>query len=131
MLKKMLFAVLTATVFSLSMMMQAGAEDGSAEVVEDCRTETDQFCDYTVDEWSTVQTYTLEGYDLNPVYEQPSLTSEQRLGNEKIEMTVTFDTEEGQKTYEPGNMSEFQQFQIGSTWTLKLNALGGVLDVER
>ena len=104
--------------------------DGYAEVVEDCQTETEQYCDYTMDEWTTIQTYTLDGHDNFPVYEQPSLTSDQRLGNESIDMTVFFDTEEGQKSYTPENVSEFQQFQLGSTWSLKLNALGGVVGVE-
>jgi len=104
--------------------------DGYAEVVEDCQTETEQYCDYTMDEWTTIQTYPLDGHDNFPVYEQPSLTSDQRLGNESLDMTVFFDTEEGQKSYTPENVSEFQQFQLGSTWSLKLNALGGVVGVE-
>jgi ribosomal protein L40E len=105
--------------------------DGSAEIVEECHTESEQYCDYTVDEWTTIQTYTLDGHDLNPFYEQPNLSSGQRLGDESADYTVHFDTEDGEKTYNPGSVSEFQQFTIGSTWALKLNALGGVLSVER
>jgi ribosomal protein L40E len=105
--------------------------DGSAEIVEDCYTETEQYCDYTLDEWTTIQTYTLEGHDNFPVYEQPSITNDQRLGNESAEYTVFFSTEDGQKSYTPGDEAEFRQFQPGSTWTLSLNALGGVVGVER
>ena len=105
--------------------------DGSAEVVEDCRTEDTKYCDYTVDEWTTIQTYTLDGNDLYPVYEEPSLTRDQRLGNPDEEFAVTFSTEDGSKTYTPSTVTEFQQFQLGSTWTLKLNALGGVISAER
>ena len=105
--------------------------NGFAEVVEECHTESEQYCDYTVDEWATIQTYTLDGHDTFPVYEQPSLSSDQRLGDQSADLTVYFDTEKGEKTYSPDNVSEFQQFQIGSTWTLKLNALGGVVSVER
>ena len=105
--------------------------DGSAEVVEDCHTESEQYCNYTVDEWTTIQTYTLDGHDLNPYYEQPNISSDQRLGDESADYTVYFDTEKGEKTYNPGNESDFQQFQVGSTWTLKLNALGGVVSVEQ
>ncbi|HXF85684.1 MAG TPA: zinc ribbon domain-containing protein [Anaerolineales bacterium] len=104
--------------------------NGYSEVVEECETVTDTFCSYTVDEWQTVQTYTLEGNDLQPIYESPSLTSEQRLGDPSEEFTVTFSTEKGEKTYSPTTIAEFQQFTIGSTWTLKLNALGGVVSVE-
>jgi hypothetical protein len=104
--------------------------DGSAEVVEDCHTESEQYCDYTLDEWTTVQTYTLDGHDTFPVYAQPNFSSDQRLGNESVDYTVYFDTEKGEKTYNPGSLSEFENFLIGSEWTLKLNALGGVVNVE-
>ncbi|MBE0672769.1 MAG: zinc ribbon domain-containing protein [Anaerolineales bacterium] len=105
--------------------------NGFAEVVEECHTETQQYCSYTVDEWTTIQTYTLEGNDLNPIYENPSIFGEQRLGASSEVLTVYFSTPDGQETYTPGTVSEFQQYQIGSVWTLKLNALGGVLSVER
>ena len=105
--------------------------DGYAEVVEDCHTESERYCDYTVDEWATIQTYTLEGHDLYPVYEQPGLTSDQRLGDESADFTVYFETDKGTIDYSPDSLSEFQRYQIGSTWTLKLNAVGGVVDVSR
>ncbi|HSG42322.1 MAG TPA: hypothetical protein VLA72_04125, partial [Anaerolineales bacterium] len=105
--------------------------NGFSEVVEECHTETDQYCSYTVDEWTTIQTYTLEGNDLQPIYDSPSLSSDQRIGDEGEEFTVTFSTDDGTEVYSPGTVSEFQQFTIGSTWQLKLNALGGVVDVER
>ena len=105
--------------------------DGYAEVVEECHTEDTQYCDYTVDEWTTIQTYTLEGNDLYPEYEQPNITGEQRLGDAKEEFTVTFGTEKGPKTYTPDSVTEFQQFQVGSVWTIKLNAMGGVVSVEK
>ncbi len=105
--------------------------NGFAEVVQECHTESTQYCDYTVDEWNTIQTYTLEGNDLYPVYESPNISSDQRLGSSSETLTVIFSTDNGQETYSPSTESEFQQFQIGSVWTLKLNALGGVLSVER
>ena len=105
--------------------------NGYSEVVEECHTETQQYCSYTVDEWTTIQTYTLDGNDLRPVYDDPSISSGQRLGAESEELTVTFSTENGeQETYSPASVSEFQQFAPGSTWTLKLNALGSIVSVE-
>jgi membrane protease subunit (stomatin/prohibitin family) len=105
--------------------------NGYSEVVEECHSETQQYCSYTVDEWTTIQTYTLDGNDLRPIYEDPSISSGQRLGQESEELTVTFSTEKGeQKMYSPDTVSEFQQFAVGSTWTLKMNALGGVVSVE-
>lgn len=104
--------------------------NGYSEVVEECHTETETYCSYTVDEWTTIQTYTLQGNDLRPMYDDPSLTSGQRLGDESEKLTVTFSTEDGDKFYNPGSVSEFQQFDLGTTWTLKMNLVGGIVGVE-
>jgi predicted RNA-binding Zn-ribbon protein involved in translation (DUF1610 family) len=104
--------------------------NGYVEVVEECHDETDTYCSYTVDEWKTLETFTEVGNDFSPYYASPSLTSDQRLGNEQIDFTVTFSSEKGQISYAPGSLEEFQQYQIGSQWTLKLNALGRVIGVE-
>jgi hypothetical protein len=105
--------------------------NGYSEVVEECHTETEQYCSYTIDEWTTIQTYTLDGEDLRPVYESPNLSSDQRIGNQSEELTVTFSTADGeQKNYSPDSIAEYQQYDIGSTWTLKMNALGGITSVE-
>ncbi|MGB8981413.1 MAG: zinc-ribbon domain-containing protein [Anaerolineales bacterium] len=105
--------------------------NGYSEVVEECHDETERYCSYTVDEWTTIQTYTLDGDNLRPVYESPNIANGQRLGNKSEELTVTFSLENGeQETYSPDTVSEFQQFSVGSTWTLKMNALGGVVSVE-
>jgi len=105
--------------------------NGFAEVVRECHTESEEYCNYTVDEWKTVQTYTLDGNDNYPVYENPNLSSDQRTGSATESFTVIFSIPDGQETYSPGSVSEFQQFEIGSVWTLKMNAMGGVMSVER
>lgn len=105
--------------------------NGYAEVVQECHTESTDYCSYTVDEWQTIQTYDLSGNDLYPQYAQPTIYSSQRLGNASAQYTVTFSTPNGTETYSPGSESDFQQFQIGSTWTIKLNAIGGVVSVGR
>jgi hypothetical protein len=84
-----------------------------------------------VDEWTTIQTYTLDGNDNFPVYDNPSLTSNQRTGSPAETLTVTFSVPNGQETYSPGSATEFQQFEIGSVWTLKMNAMGGVMSVGK
>lgn len=105
--------------------------NGYAEVVTECRTETEQYCSYTVDEWKTIQTYELDGDDLYPVYAEPSVFSGQRVGDSTESFLVTFSTSDGQMGYSPGSAAEFQQFQPGSVWTLKLNAVGGIISVGR
>lgn len=104
--------------------------NGYAEVVTECRTVSEEYCSYTVDEWTTIQTYELDGNDLFTVYSNPSLASDQRVGSSTTELVVYFDTSSGQETYSPNSVDEFQQFQPGSTWTLRMNALGGILSVE-
>ena len=105
--------------------------NGYSEVVEECHTESQQYCSYTMDEWTTIQTYPLEGDNLQPIYDDPSIASGQRLGDPSEDLTVTFSTPNGeQETYSPSNVSEFQQFTVGSTWTLKMNAVGGIVSVE-
>lgn len=105
--------------------------NGYSEVVEECHTETDTFCSYTVDEWTTIQTYSLEGNDLRPVYDNPGLQSDQRIGDQSETLTVFFTTEDGnQETYTADSIAEFQQFTPGSTWTLNMNLAGGIVSVE-
>jgi hypothetical protein len=106
--------------------------NGYSEVVEECHTETQKYCSYTVDEWTTIQTYSLDGNNLQPVYDTPNISSDQRLGSQSAELTVNFSITDGdQKTYSPDSISEFQKFVIGSKWTLKMNALGGITSVEQ
>jgi hypothetical protein len=104
--------------------------NGYAEVVTECHDETQDYCSYTVDEWTTIQTYSLDGHDFNPMYSNPSISVGQRLGNESVTLTVYFTNGGTDYSYSPGDLAEFQQFTIGSTWTLHLNALGVVVSVE-
>src|SRR4030095_16508715 len=98
--------------------------NGYSEVVEECNDV--RYCSYTLDEWKTIQTYSLEGNNLQPVYDDPSVASDQRIGDKTEDLTVTFSTDDGSKTYSPGSISEFQEYQVGTTWTLPLNVVGGV-----
>jgi hypothetical protein len=104
--------------------------NGYSEVVQECHTETQQYCSYTVDEWTTIQTYPLEGNDLHPIYDDPSVSSGQRVGDASEDLTVVFSTPNGEETYSPSTVSEFEQYTIGSTWTLKMSLAGRVVGVE-
>jgi len=104
--------------------------NGYAEVVTECHDETQESCSYTVDEWTTIETYTLDGSDLSPIYAEPSITVDQRIGNQTVTFTVYFFGDGETYEYHPEDLFEFQQFSIGSSWTLRLNALGVVVSVE-
>jgi ribosomal protein L40E len=105
--------------------------NGYAEVVKECHDESEQYCDYTLDEWTTIQTYDMTGNDNFPTYQDPSVTSNQRAAKTVESLTVTFSSPDGMKQYTPASVSEFQQYEIGSAWTLKMNAAGSILSVEK
>lgn len=105
--------------------------NGYAEVVQDCHTESEQYCSYTTLEWQTVETLTRDGNDYSPYYAEPSLSNGQRTGGDTVDYSVSFSSDKGELTYSPDDLSEYQQFQLGSQWTLSLNRLGGIVSVER
>jgi len=104
--------------------------NGYAEVVQECHDESQDYCSYTVNEWTTINTFTLDGTDFSPVYAKPSFRANQRIGNQTVTFTVYFSGDGQTYEYQPGNLFEFQSFTIGSSWTLHLNALGIVVSVE-
>lgn len=105
--------------------------NGFAEVVENCEPQSQEYCSYTMTEWQTVETLTLDGADHNPQYPSPSLSAGQRTGAESVEYTVYFETKSDTLQYDPSDLSEFQQYDVGSEWTLALNRMGGIVSVER
>jgi hypothetical protein len=90
----------------------------------------DQWCEYTQNEWTVVDAVVAQGSDLNPRDPQLDLQSGQRAGNHAETYEVTFSSEGKQLKYSARDAAEFAQFTIGSRWTLKVNALGGVVSVE-
>ncbi len=105
--------------------------NGFAEVVQDCETRSEEYCSYSVLEWQTIETLTLNGNDFSPEYASPSVSSIQRLGNESVDYTVTFSAEAEMLDYTADDLDEFRQFQIGSEWTLNMNRLGSIVSVVR
>ena len=81
-------------------------------------------------EWTTVLTYTLDGQYHTPLYEQPNLTNDQRLGNQTQHYPVPFESDEGYKSYTPDDLKEYQQFRVGEVWVLRFCALRNVVSVE-
>jgi hypothetical protein len=105
---------------------------GYAEVVQDCEYHVyDSYCTFSVLEWRPVNSADLSGYDFNPVWPEPIIDNEQRLGAHTESYTIFFDTENGDYSYSVNSFETFQQFNIGSEWILELNALGGVVSVSK
>jgi len=104
---------------------------GFAEVVQDCKYEVLlDFCDYTVMDWLQVDVLELQGSDYSPAWPAPQLAADQRLGAQSAAFQVVFKTDDGAIVYTPGDLSEFQSFQIGSEWILNINTFGAILSVE-
>jgi hypothetical protein len=104
---------------------------GFAEVVQDCQYEVlEEWCEYTVMEWRAVDEARLAGTDYSPVFAEPPLLQDQRLGGQGATYTVIIQTSDDTYNYTPKNLEDFRRFQIGSEWILNLNALGGIVSIE-
>jgi hypothetical protein len=104
---------------------------GVGEVVQDCQFEIlAPYCEYTVQEWQVVDEAKQTGSDLVPVFANPQLSGNQRLGDEHASYVIVFEADKGQYTYNISSLEEFQKFQIGSQWILKINSFGNVVSVE-
>ncbi len=104
---------------------------GVGQVVQDCQYEVyAPFCDYTVQEWSVVNEARQSGNDFAPVFANPTLASSQRLGGQTASYVVVFEADNGQYTYTVSSLEEFQKFQIGTQWSLKINGFGNIVSVE-
>ena len=99
-------------------------------MVQDCQYEVyADYCSYRVNEWQQVDTMTLSGSDFAPVWPQPQLSVDQRLGEEDEQYEVVFQGDGKQYTY-TANPDHFADFAFGSEWVLQVNQLGGVVSVE-
>jgi hypothetical protein len=104
---------------------------GAGEVVQDCEYEVyDDYCNYTVMDWVVFDEVTRTGSDLNPVWPQVNLLSDQKEGDPSESYEVIFHSDGENYDYTPSDVSEFGQYSIGSKWILNVNSLGAVLSVE-
>jgi hypothetical protein len=100
---------------------------GIGQVVQDCQYEIyADYCEYTVQEWTVVDVAEASGQDLNPYWPVLNLSNEQRQGDTTESYTVSFDSTEGALDYKTSNVTEFQQFSLGSQWVLEVSTLGGI-----
>lgn len=104
---------------------------GVGKVVQDCQFEVlAPYCEYTAQEWRVVDEAKQSGSDFSPIFAGPQLSTNQRLGGRNSSYVVIFEADKGQYTYNAASLDEFQKFQIGSQWILKINSFGNVVSVE-
>jgi hypothetical protein len=74
----------------------------------------------------------LSGNDYMPVWPDPILSEEQRLGTERSETyTIVFRTGDGIYSFKTDDIDLFQASQIGTEWNLNINTFGGVVSIEQ
>ena len=104
---------------------------GYAEVVQDCQYEVlKDYCEYTIQDWVIVDTAILRGSDFSPQAPQPSLLEGQRLGDQQLEFSIVFETDQGDYTYNTSDINVFRQFSMGSEWLLNINAFDQIVSIE-
>jgi DNA-directed RNA polymerase subunit RPC12/RpoP len=105
---------------------------GLGQVVQDCEYEIyDTRCSYSVQEWRQVDVQTLSGTDLQPVWPEPLLEGEERLGSQREEKYyISFSSGGETYIYTTTDFNLFQQTRPGSEWTLNINSFGNLVSVE-
>lgn len=104
---------------------------GYGQVVQDCEYRVSlDYCQYTVDEWKVVDTVKLQGADDAPSWPQPEIGANQRAGERSEQYHIVFSSEKGEYTYDTSDPALFAQAQPGSRWTLTVNGLNALVDIE-
>ncbi len=104
---------------------------GKGKVVQDCKYQVyDDWCKYTVNEWTEVDKAIAQGNDLSPQWPDARLRSGQREGKRDEKYQVTFSAGDKRLAYSPKDAAELGKFKVGSQWTLKVNTFGIVTDVQ-
>jgi hypothetical protein len=106
---------------------------GYGEVVQECEYHVyEDKCTYTIVEWHEGEPISLSGTGFSPEWpDTSSLSVDQRLEGKKNETyTIVFDADGKTYSYDTENYDKFLKYEVGSTWTLNVNAIGGVKSVE-
>jgi hypothetical protein len=105
---------------------------GFAEVVQDCEYQVyEDYCSFTTYTWTNLRTVEVDGSSLSPQWPSPSLSSNQRLGEQSASYACIFEADGNTYTYTTESLQEFQRCEIGSRWQLTVNGAGSVVSIER
>lgn len=105
---------------------------GAGKVVQDCEYLVyASYCNYSVLDWTVVNTAVAQGKDANPVWPAVSLLAGQQEGDRNETYTVIFAADGQSYSYTPVDMADFSQFTPGSQWVLGINTFGQIKDLQR
>jgi len=105
---------------------------GAGKVVQDCGYRIyASYCDFTILDWTVVNTAVAQGRDNSPQWPLTNLLAGQQEGNRHEAYQITFDVDGQTYSYTPVDIAEFSQFDIGSQWILGINTFGDIKDIRR
>jgi hypothetical protein len=105
---------------------------GAGKVVQDCEYLVySSYCNYSILDWTVVNTAVAQGSDNNPQWPMLNLQAGQQEGNRYESYQVAFDADGQTYSYTPVDMAEFSQFEIDSQWVLAINTFDQIKDVQR
>jgi hypothetical protein len=104
---------------------------GAGMVVQDCEYQVyASYCDYTIQDWTVVDTVIAQGNDQNPQWPSLNLQSGQQEGDRSEQYQVIFEADGETYTYQPGDSAEYSQFDVGSEWLLSINTFGAIKEIN-
>ena len=104
---------------------------GVGKVVQDCQYQVyESYCTYTALAWQEIDQVIAEGRDAQPVWPEFVLNQEQREGDRQEYYLVVLVAEDEIYNYRPNDPAEFERYQPGSEWTIKVNGFGEITSVE-
>jgi ribosomal protein L40E len=104
---------------------------GFGEVVQDCQYEIlEDWCEYTVNEWTGVDSVSANGTGVAAIWPELNLASNQREGRRIEEYTILFSADGDSYRYQISDAERATQFEMGSRWILSVNTFNAVTNVE-
>jgi len=104
---------------------------GAGKVVQDCQYQVkDQWCAYTQQEWTVVDSVVAKGADTSPEWPVVNLRADQREGDRQEAYVVFFNSDGKEYQLSMASAEDLTKYVVGSRWKLKVNALGGVVAAE-
>jgi membrane protease subunit (stomatin/prohibitin family) len=104
---------------------------GAGKVVQDCKYLVyASYCDFTILDWTVVNTAVAQGHDNSPQWPLTSLQAGQQEGDRHEAYQVTFEADGQTYSYSPVDSAEFSQFDLGSQWILSINTFGDIKDIR-
>jgi hypothetical protein len=86
---------------------------------------------YEIDKWIVVRTAQEGAGDHSPFWPRADLSNGEREGEREESYTIIFRDAEGEIRKHTLDLDEWEQFELKQEVVLKLNALGGITDIER